>query len=117
MKWIEAIEHRNDPLSVKEAAKIYGDSTGTFYKKIRRGEIPGVFREPGKPKGRIKICPAEFAAWLRARVAAGCPIANMNAISTNTKALNGEHDELPQNALEAKGAEKRVGKEVPRLAG
>jgi helix-turn-helix protein len=118
MKWIEAIEHRNDPLSVKEAARIYGDSTGTFYKKIRRGEIPGVFREPGKPKGRIKICPAEFAAWLRARVAAGCPTANMNAsISTNTKALNGEHDELPQNGPEAKNAEKRVGKEVPRLAG
>jgi hypothetical protein len=51
-------------------------------------------------------------------VAAGCPTANMNAsISTNTKALNGEHDELPQNAPEAKVAEKRVGKEVPRLAG
>jgi hypothetical protein len=43
----------------------------------------------------------------------------MNAsISTNTKALNGEHDELlPQNGPEAKGAEKKMGKEVPRLAG
>jgi hypothetical protein len=42
----------------------------------------------------------------------------MNAnVSINTKALSGEHDELPQNGPEAKGAEKRMGKEVPRLTG
>ena len=118
MKWIEELEHRKDPLSVKEAARIYGDSAGTFYKKIRRGEVPGVFREPGKSRGRIKICPAEFAAWLRKRVAEGCQSANAKANApTNVTNLNAERDTHSQDRPEIDSAEKRMGKEVPRLAG
>jgi len=95
MKWIEAIEQRKEPMSVKEAAKTYGDSTSSFYRKIRRGEIPGVFREPGKPRGRIKICPAEFAAWLRSRLAAGSGTGKLgNTTNANIQLINGEprHD-------------------------
>ena len=118
MKWIEELEQRKDPLSVKEAARIYGDSAGTFYKKIRRGEVPGVFREPGKPRGRIKICPAAFAAWLRERVAAGCQAANAKANApTNVTNLGAERDEHSLNGPEADSAGKRMGKEVPRLIG
>src|SRR5947208_13110971 len=79
MKLMDELEHRLDPLSVKEAAKIYGDSTGTFYKKIRRGEVSGVFREEGKPRGRIKICPKEFVAWLRQKIAVGCQASKIPA--------------------------------------
>lgn len=95
MKWIEGIEHRKEPMSVKEAAKTYGDSTSSFYRKIRRGEIPGVFREPGKPRGRIKICPAEFAAWLRSRLAAGSATSNKgNTTNANLQITNDgpQHD-------------------------
>jgi Helix-turn-helix domain len=72
MKSIDELEHLEIPLSVKEAARIYGDSPGTFYRKVRRGEIPGAFREHGKPRGRIKICPKVFVVWLRQQIAEGC---------------------------------------------
>ena len=112
MKCFEELEQRKDPLSVKEAAKIYGDSIGTFYKKIRRGEIPGVFREAGKPKGRIKICPSEYVAFLKQQISAGCRAANGGAKTpTNGKEVVAKHDEPPQNGFEATSAEKRVGKE------
>lgn len=65
IKSLEELEHQLNPLSVKEAAKIYGESAGNFYKRIRRGEVAGVFRDKGKRKARIKICPKEFVAWLR----------------------------------------------------
>jgi hypothetical protein len=118
MKWIEELEHRKSPLSVKEAAKIYGDSTGTFYKKIRRGEVLGTFREPGKPRGRIKICPAEFAAWLRGLVAAGSQSANTKAMSpANAKNLSAEQVVASNTACVEDSVKKGTGKEVPRLAG
>lgn len=69
IKSLDELEHQLNPLSVKEAAQIYGDSASNFYKKIRRGEVPGVFRDKGKPKARIKICPKEFVAWLRQQIA------------------------------------------------
>ncbi len=112
MKWIEEIENRKVPISVKEAAKLYGDSTSGFYQKIRRGEVPGVFRDPGRPRGRIKICPAEFAAWLRARVAAGNQCSKGKK-SAPTNALNVGSD--PQGRPETNGAGQK--KEVSRLAG
>lgn len=68
LKSLEELEHQLRPLSVKEAARIYGESVDTFYRKIRRHEIPGVFRDDGKPRGRIKICPKEFVAWLRSKM-------------------------------------------------
>ena len=118
MKCFEELEQRKVPLSVKEAAKIYGDSIGTFYKKIRRGEIPGVFREAGKPKGRIKICPAEYVVFLKQQISAGCRSANGGAKTpTNGKEFLAKDDEHPQNGSEATSAEKRVGKEDRRLAG
>ena len=61
---MDDFEHQITPLLVKEAAQIYGDSPETFYRRIHNGEIPGVFREHGKLKGRIKIGPAVFAKWL-----------------------------------------------------
>jgi hypothetical protein len=67
MKSLDELEHQLNPLSVKEAAMIYGDSPSNFYRRVRRGEIPGVFRKT--PKGRIKICPREFVPWLRSQFA------------------------------------------------
>lgn len=72
MKAIDELKHRLEPLSVKEAARLYGDSVGNFYRKIRRGEIPGAFRERGKPRGRIKICVPTFVAWIEEQIAGGC---------------------------------------------
>lgn len=69
IKSLDELEHQLNPLSVKEAARIYGESASNFYKRIRRGEVPGVFRDKGKPKARIKICPKEFVAWLRQQMA------------------------------------------------
>jgi excisionase family DNA binding protein len=103
VKCIEALEHRKDPLSVKEAASIYGDSVGTFYKKIRSGEIPGVFRESGKPRGKIKICPAEFAEWLKKRMAIGCKAAYARNVSTNGKHASAEVVMHARNGSEANG--------------
>jgi hypothetical protein len=118
MKWIEELEHRKDPLSVKEAARIYGDSAGTFYKKIRRGEVSGVFREPGKPRGRIKICPAEFAAWLKGRVAAGSQSASPKATAqTNVTSLSAAREVASNSSADAGNTKKEAGKGVPRLAG
>jgi hypothetical protein len=68
MKSLDELEHQLKPLSVKEAAMIYGDSPDNFYRMVRRGEVPGVFRKT--PRGRIKICPREFVPWLRAQFAA-----------------------------------------------
>ena|SRR5579863_145538 len=68
MKSLDELEHQLNPLSVKEAAMIYGDSPDNFYRMVRRGEVPGVFRK--KPKGRIKICPREFIPWIRSQFAA-----------------------------------------------
>jgi hypothetical protein len=70
MKSLDQLEHQLNPLSVKEAAMIYGDSPSNFYRMVRRGEVPGVFRKKGTPKARIKICPREFVPWLRAQFAA-----------------------------------------------
>jgi len=118
MKCIDELEHRQEPLSVKEAARIYGDSAGTFYKKIRRGEVPGVFREAGKPKGRIKICPAEFAAWLKKKMAAGCQAANgATKTPTNGAQLAADRDGHPQDGAGANSAAKTAGKEIGRFAG
>ncbi len=117
MKCIDELEHRQEPLSVKEAAKIYGDSAGTFYKKIRRGEIPGIFREAGKPKGRIKICPAEFAAWLKQKIAAGCQAANGISRTPANGAQLATERAVPQSGAEPNNATKAAGKEIGRFAG
>ena len=117
MKCIDELEHRQEPLSVKEAARIYGDSAGTFYKKIRRGEVPGVFREAGKPKGRIKICPAEFAAWLKKKMAEGCQAANGITKTPTNGAQLATGRAVPQNGAAANSAAKVAGKEIGRFAG
>jgi Helix-turn-helix domain len=79
---LDELEHSLNPLSVKEAARIYGDSASNFYRMVRRGEVPGVFRKT--PKGRIKICPREFVPWLRAQFAAFRG-ANNGAVQTQSK--------------------------------
>lgn len=114
MRWIEEIEHRNVPMSVKEAAKIYGDSVSNFYQKIRRGEIPGVFRE--KPRGRIKICPAEFAAWLRSRIGSASDGAGVKT-DARPNAVTIVHNEAARSGpAKATGTMEVTKKEVPRLA-
>lgn len=65
---LDELEHQPNPLSVKEAAAIYGESPNNFYRRIRRNEIPGVYRCEGKQKPRIKICPREFIAWLKSQM-------------------------------------------------
>lgn len=80
MKSLEELEHQSSPLSVKEAAMIYGDSTSNFYRLIRRGAVPGVFRKT--PKARIKICPKEFVPWIRAQIEA---YRNNGAVQTQSK--------------------------------
>jgi hypothetical protein len=82
MKSLDELEHSLNPLSVKEAARIYGDSASNFYRMVRRGEVPGVFRKT--PKGRIKICPREFVPWIRAQFAAFRG-ANNGAVQTESK--------------------------------
>lgn len=82
MKSLDELEHQLNPLSVKEAARIYGDSASNFYRMVRRGEVPGVFRKT--PKGRIKICPREFIPWIRAQFAAFRG-ANNGAVQTQSK--------------------------------
>src|SRR5215472_466569 len=79
---LDELEHQLNPLSVKEAARIYGDSASNFYRMVRRGEVPGVFRKT--PKGRIKICPREFVPWLRAQFAVFRG-ANNGAVQTQSK--------------------------------
>lgn len=54
-------------LTVKELAKILGDSPAHIYRRIHKGEIEGVFRD-----GRhIKICPGQFVEWLKKEIAQG----------------------------------------------
>jgi Helix-turn-helix domain len=65
LKSLDELEHQLHPLAVKEAARIFGESIDKFYRRIRRNEIPGVFRD--KPRGRIKICPKEFVPWIRSQ--------------------------------------------------
>lgn len=68
LKSLDELERQLNPLSVKEAARIYGECPHTFYLRIRRHEVPGVFRDGNKRRGRIKICPKEFVAWLRSKI-------------------------------------------------
>jgi excisionase family DNA binding protein len=70
MKTIEALEQMHQALTVKELAKILGDSPAHIYRRIHNGEIEGVFRD-----GRhIKICPAAFVEWLKKQIVKGsCP--------------------------------------------
>lgn len=104
MKSLDELEHQLNPLSVKEAAAIYGDSPSNFYRMIRRGEVPGVFRKEGSPKARIKICPREFVAWLRQQMAASRGV-NRAAVPvrSNSKgtALSTERDEQERSLSEA----------------
>lgn len=68
---LDDLEKQLNPLTVKDAARIYGETPSSLYKKIRRNEIPGVFRDEGKKKARIKIYPREFAAFLKEQIAHG----------------------------------------------
>ena len=92
MKSIDELKHRLDPLSVKEAAKLYGDSASNFYKKVRRGEVPGVFREKGKPRGRIKICPAIFYAWVQGQIAECSPCKAVTTIPPSGNEMSVTHE-------------------------
>jgi hypothetical protein len=67
-KSLDELEHQPNPLTVKEAAEIYGESPNNFYRRIRRNEIPGVYRCKGKQKPRIKICPKEFIPWIKSQM-------------------------------------------------
>jgi Helix-turn-helix domain len=116
MKSIDELERLEVPISVKEAARIYGDSPGTFYRRVRRGEIPGAFREHGKPKARIKICPKVFAAFLRQQIAKGCRNEELAVQSTATMpASKGEESE--QNGAESSGAGKDTGRRLRAASG
>src|SRR5215471_7924988 len=103
IKSLDELEHQLNPLSVKEAARIYGDSASNFYKKIRRGEVPGVFRDKGKPKARIKICPKEFVAWLRQQMA------SCKARSDSDGTLAGRHQQSNSLSKDTPGEERRIG--------
>ncbi|SRR5581483_7071971 len=68
MKLIELLENMNQAISVKELAKILGDSTAHVYRRIHNGDIAGAFRD-----GRhIKICAASFVEDLKRQMAKGC---------------------------------------------
>lgn len=68
MKIIELLENMNQAISVKELAKILGDSTAHVYRRIHKGDIAGAFRD-----GRhIKICAASFVEDLKKQMARGC---------------------------------------------
>ena len=75
---------------------IYGDSPSNFYRMVRRGEVPGVFRKT--PKARIKICPREFVPWIRSQFAAfhgtnnGAVQAQSNGNGTASSIRNDEQD-------------------------
>jgi len=70
MKTIEMLEKRGELLSVKELAKILGNSPTHLYRRIHNGEIEGVFRDGWN----IKICPSTFAEGLKKQMAKGsCP--------------------------------------------
>jgi len=96
MKSLDELEHQLNPLSVKEAAMIYGDSASNFYRMIRRGEVPGVFRKT--PRARIKICPREFVPWLRKQIAAGC---NGSRSAVSKPQLNGKGTYVAEGCTEA----------------
>lgn len=83
MRYLEELAQSHEPLSVKEAAKIYGCCVHTFYKKLRRGEIPGARREPGKHRSRIKICPQAYIPWLMEQMATGRHPDAITATPTN----------------------------------
>jgi hypothetical protein len=88
MKSLDELEHQLNPLSVKEAARIYGECPHTFYQRIRRGEVPGVFRDPKKRRPRIRICPKEFVPWLKSQISHG----NGNGNNNNNGNNNGEQE-------------------------
>ncbi len=68
MKIIELLESMNRAISVKELAKVLGDSTAHVYRRIYSGDIAGAFRD-----GRhIKICAASFVEDLKKKMAQGC---------------------------------------------
>lgn len=52
-------------LTVKEAAKLIGVSTGTIYTMARTGEIPSV-----KVRGRVLFHREKLEQWLRGELAA-----------------------------------------------
>jgi excisionase family DNA binding protein len=81
MKIIELLENMNHAISVKELAKILGDSTAHVYRRIHKGEIPGAFRD-GR---RIKICPAVFVEWLKKQISDGCKPRERTAKPSNGK--------------------------------
>ena len=107
---LEELEHHPHPLTVKEAAIICGESPSNFYKMVRRGEVPGVFRCKKTPKARIKICPRELAAWIREEIAAGRrvkiaikPQSNGNGKSS----IEGHEQERSGSDATNRGKEKR----------
>ena len=103
IKSLDELEHQLNPLSVKEAAQIYGDSASNFYKKIRRGEVPGVFRDKGKPKARIKICPKEFVAWLRQQMV------SCKTRSDSDRTLASKHQQSNSLSKDSPREERRIG--------
>lgn len=67
LKTVEILEKRHEPMSVKEVARVLGDSTSHIYRRIHTGEICGVFRDGWL----IKICPSGVVDWLNGQVAKG----------------------------------------------
>ena len=62
---IEMLENSHEALTVKDIARILGDSTQTVYRKVKEGKIEGAFRD-----GRsIRFCPAIFVEWLKRKIA------------------------------------------------
>jgi excisionase family DNA binding protein len=70
LKTLEMLENRYEPMTVKELAKVLGDSQSHIYRRIHNGEIKGVFRDGWL----IKIWPSGAAEWLKGLTAQGsCP--------------------------------------------
>ena len=67
LKTIEILENRHEPMSVKEIAKILGDSPSHIYRLIHDGEIGGVFRVGWL----IRVWPSGVVEFLNKQTAKG----------------------------------------------
>ena|SRR5436309_3157432 len=88
MKTVKMLENRQEPMTVKELAKILGDSPSTIYRRIHHGEI-----EAFRDGWLIKIQPSAAVEWLKEMIAKGCPPRKRNG-RTFPKAL-ARHENPP----------------------
>src|SRR5579859_371614 len=94
MKIIEKLENREEALTVKEVARILGDSPGDVYRKVSKGLIEGSFRN-----GRsIRFIPSVFVEWLKKKLAENCK--RETSITNNAKKEPSSKQLRPPAALQ-----------------